>query len=671
MDDEANNRVSLSRRLERRGYEVETAEGASEALDKLFRAHYDLVLLDQMMPEMSGLDLLRLLRATYSETELPVIMVTALDENQAMAEALEEGANDYVLKPVEMPDITARIQTQLKRAKSRRRREPSDAVWDWDPRSGTAHYSEEWADLLGCSTEALCERLAEWLDRIHPGDLVRVHRELKVHLEGATSEFRSEHRLRRNDGSYRWMVMQGVALRDADCRLMRVAGSLSDLPRSHAADQLTGLLSRSQLIARMSDMFRNATPSAQFAVLLIDLDDFRSLNEHAGHQGADEVLLEVSVRLRNVLSEQACVSRAALARAGSDEFAILAEWNGEAGCAASLAKRVLACFADPIRVGNEELTVCGSVGVALGSRVAEPDRLLRDADLALRQAQRQGRGLSWSLFEPGLRNRAHMRATLARDLHHAVERGQLMAFYQPKVELRTGVVRGFEALMRWRHPEFGIVAPSDFIPLAEENGAILGAGEWIVREACRQLAEWRKLVPHLRMSVNLSPRQISDPNLLPMVLGILAETGNDTSALALELTETSLIEEEEIACRVLGEMRRLGVRLMLDDFGTGYASLSYLKVLRFDALKIDRSFVSQLESDEHSAAIIRTILGLARELRMDVVAEGVETEAQLRMLIDMGCRLGQGHYFSRPLEAAHAEEVLARGFVPLPESIPA
>jgi EAL domain-containing protein (putative c-di-GMP-specific phosphodiesterase class I) len=264
-----------------------------------------------------------------------------------------------------------------------------------------------------------------------------------------------------------------------------------------------------------------------------------------------------------------------------------------------------------------------------------------------------------------------MRATLARDLHHAVERGQLMAFYQPKVELRTGVVRGFEALMRWRHPEFGIVAPSDFIPLAEENGAILGAGEWIVREACRQLAEWRKLVPHLRMSVNLSPRQISDPNLLPMVLGILAETGNDTSALALELTETSLIEEEEIACRVLGEMRRLGVRLMLDDFGTGYASLSYLKVLRFDALKIDRSFVSQLESDEHSAAIIRTILGLARELRMDVVAEGVETEAQLRMLIDMGCRLGQGHYFSRPLEAAHAEEVLARGFVPLPESIPA
>jgi EAL domain-containing protein (putative c-di-GMP-specific phosphodiesterase class I) len=223
--------------------------------------------------------------------------------------------------------------------------------------------------------------------------------------------------------------------------------------------------------------------------------------------------------------------------------------------------------------------------------------------------------------------------------------------------------------MRWRHPEFGIISPSDFIPLAETNGVILAAGEWVMREACRQLAAWRVALPHLEMSVNLSPRQISDPNLLGMVRRILAETGNPPLSLGLELTETSLIEEEENARRVLAEMRALGVRLMLDDFGTGYASLAYLNSLRFDVLKIDRSFVSQLETDANSTAIVRTVLGLARDLEMDVIAEGIENEVQLRMLAEMGCEMGQGYYFSRPLEAAQATQLLMRKFAPAPESV--
>jgi diguanylate cyclase (GGDEF)-like protein/PAS domain S-box-containing protein len=669
VDDEINNRISLSRRLERRGYSVETAEGGGEALDKLLREHYDLVLLDQMMPGMSGLDLLKLLRASYSETELPVIMVTALDENQAMAQALEEGANDYVLKPVEMPDITARIQTQLPRSKPRRRPgEGADAAWDWDPQSGTAHFSAEWAELVGCDPAELREDLQEWLGRIHPGDLVRVRRELRAHLEGAAVEFHSEHRLLRKDGSHRWMVAQALALRQPGGRLLRVTGSFSDLANRHGADPLTGLRGRAYLIDHTTEVFCQAHLDRTFAMLLVDLDDFRMLNEHAGHEVADQVLQETAVRLRNALAKEPYLGKSALARVGADEFAVLTECANTREEIKALAESVLGCFQDPILSGEQTLIVLGSVGMALGSSDGAPDRLLRDADLALRQTQRQGR-LSWTLFEPALRNRAHMRATLARDLHYAVEREQLAIVYQPKVELRTGCVAGFEALMRWRHPEFGLVQPADFIPLAEETGDILAAGDWIMRQACRQLALWQASTPQLRMSVNLSPRQVSDPNLVSMVRKILAETGIDPVSLGLELTESSLIEEEENARNVLANMRQLGVRVMLDDFGTGYASLYYLNALRFDALKIDRSFVSQMDSDTHCLTIVRTILGLTRELNMDAIAEGIETEAQLRMLVEMGCEMGQGFYFSKPVDAVQAGVLLAKGFAPQPESV--
>lgn len=669
VDDEFASRTALSRRLERRGYTVDSAEDAGEALDKLLRDRYDLVLLDQMMPGMSGLDLLRLLRATYSPAELPVIMVTAVDNNERIVEALEEGANDYVVKPVEIPDVMARIQAQLLRSKSLRKPSPgaapareTDAPWDWDPVTGTAHFSARWKEIIGHAEDEIGDRLQEWLDRIHPSDLVRVRRQLNAHLEGATPEFRCEHRLRHKSGQYRWVLCRAVALHGEDRKLLRLAGSIADIDDIKGADPLTGLSNRPQMLDRLAARLdrRGATPTDPVTVLLVDLDGLNLVNQSAGHEAGNQVLMEVAARLREVVSRAPFPSGSNLARVGGDEFAILTNCPGGDCEVGQLASAVLQAMDRPVTVGERVLQVAASVGVAIAGPHHTPDQLLRDADLAMCQARRAGHN-RWQLYDPSLRDRAHTAVIVARDLRYAVDRRELVAVYQPKVALCSGRIAGFEALLRWRHPELGILKPCDFIPAAEESGAIVRAGEWILREACRQLRLWHQEFPNdppLVIGVNLSARQLNDPGLAAVVRRALEESGIPPHCLRLELTESVLIAERETARRVLEEIRRMGVGLELDDFGTGYASLSYLNMLRFDALKIDRSFVGRLEADAECRAITRAVLALAKELGMEAIAEGVERGPQLEILREMDCRYGQGRYFSMPVESAPARELL-------------
>lgn len=678
VDDEFASRTALSRRLSRRGFAVDTAEGAGEALDKLLRDRYDLVLLDQMMPGMSGMDLLRLLRATYSPTELPVIMVTAVDQNERLVEALEEGANDYVVKPVEMPDITARIQAQLLRSRGARRPQPEtparivpqpaagqDGPWDWDPVSRTAHFSPRWKEIVGHQNGEIGNHLDEWLDRIHPHDLVRVRQQLNAHMDGALPEFRCEHRLRHKNGKYRWVLCRGVALRSAEGTLLRLAGSLSDIDTVRGADPLTGLCNRPQLIEKLEACLAPGDGGMlPVAVLLVDIDGLRVINQTRGHETGDRVLIEIAGRLRKTVAGTPHFEGATVARVGGDEFAVLCHCPGATCDVGRLAEAILTAIVRPIAVEDHPLQITASVGVVISSGTGHgPDQLLRDADLALCQAQELGRN-RWHLYEPSLRHRAQASVVIARDLRYATERHELLAVYQPKVVIPTGRIAGFEALLRWRHPELGVVMPRDFIPMAEQTGMIVPAGEWILREACRQLKAWLQeflVDPPLSIGVNLSARQLSDPNLANVVRRALEDSGIPPHCLRLELTESALVAEREAARSVLAEIQRMGVGFELDDFGTGYSSLSYLNLLRFDALKIDRSFVGRLETDPESRVITRTVMALARELGMDVVAEGIETEAQVELLQEMGCRYGQGYYFSMPVEAAAARDLLRAG----------
>ena len=551
VDDNPQNRALLLRRLTDSGYQVEVAQDGAEALAKINQAHYDLVLLDQVMPGMSGLDLLRLLRATHSPSELPVIMVSALNDSEAIVGAFDLGANDYVVKPIDLRVMNARIQTQLLRSQAERQ------------------------------------------DRLR--------------------------------------------------------------------DPLTGLGNRVMFLTELEHALARYHPGESLTVLLLDLDGFQSLNDNLGHEAGDQALIEAADRFRRIITESAIHPSCALARVGSDEFAFLLEAT-PAEQAEALAKTVLSSLSRPFRLGDSDVSISACAGIALcASPQTIATELLRDARVAMFEARREGRS-RWEKFDPQLRHRAHIRMAMAIDLHHALERNQMEAFYQPIVHLRTRCAVGFEVLLRWRHPQYGLIQPLDFIPIAEDTGLIVPLGNWVLREAAMQLKIWQTKYPRtapLSMNVNVSVKQLAGCQLLETVEAVLAEAGIAPETLELEITESVLIPELESVQKILSGLRALNVGLKLDDFGTGYSSLSCLRTLQFDSLKIDRSFIQRLNVDRESRAIVETILNLASSLHMTVVAEGIQDEEQRATLLELGCEIGQGFLFSKPVGAAAAEFSLA------------
>ncbi len=670
VDDDLASRTSLAARLEKRGYAVDGAEGASAALEKILREHYDLVLLDQRMPEMSGLDLLRLLRATHSETDLPVIMVTGADDHGTIVAALHEGANDYVIKPVTGPEIAARVQAQLSRAEQARNtearleRDPrAEAAWEWDPASGAVHYSRAWKEFVGSSGQECTGGLNEWFDRVHSLDLLRVRREFHVFVEGAASEFRCEHRLHRGAGRHRWVVCRATAARDGEGRPVRVAGSFTDIDARKTTDPLTGLGNRQCLQDAMAAVLARPAEGDlrhhPWMVLLLDLNGFRAFNELHGEAAGDPLLVRGARRIQAAVAFSRIAEGSTLARCGSDEFAVLARCD--ACDAAALAEALLEAFANPMPEDDLQVSLSINIGIALsdGSGVSL-DQMLASAGQALKAAQAEGPN-RWHVSAPDLRERERLRQIMTRDLRHATERKQLVALYQPQICLATRRLVGFEALMRWRHPELGLLMPGDFISIAEETGLITSLGEWILGEACRQLRAWRDrfpFAPPVTIAVNISPCQLRGPSLLAHLRRALDESGIRPEMLDLELTESCMIGDPETARHTLTAIHQAGVRLTLDDFGTGFANLAHLKIVHFDALKIDRSFVARIDSEAESLAIIKTILALAQDLRMGVIAEGIEDQGQMETLASMGCQVGQGYYFARPVDASTAGEML-------------
>ncbi len=680
VDDEEANRDMLARRLGRAGYRVEVAESARQALELLGRMPVDLVLLDIMMPDMSGVELLRLLRATYSPDELPVIMVSALSDSAQIVEALNLGANDYVTKPVDFLVARARIESQLarKRAeealrKSEERyalavRGANDGLWDWDLEQGTVYYSPRWKQMLGFQDEEIGDAPEEWLGRIHPEDRPGFDAELARHLTpGGQPEFVSEHRLRQCDGTYRWVLSRGIVLRAPDGRARRMAGSLTDITESKTSDPLTGLPNRVQFTDQLERALgrMKAGELSRFAVLFVDLDHFKIINDSLGHLLGDRLLVEVSRRLLGaVRSHQARGRKDLVARLGGDEFAILLENLRHDRDAELVARRILERIQEPFALGGKEAFTGASIGIAVGApEYASALEILRDADTAMYRAKALGRGCH-VVFDAEMRAQAVLRLELENDLRKALERNELEVFYQPKIDLATSALCGFEALLRWRHPRRGLLGPSEFIPIAEETGLIIPIGLWTLGKACRTLRRWLDEFPEqsrLEMSVNVSARQFRQPEFVDQVAQILAETGLPPERLQLEITETVLMEDRRAALGVLERLKALGVGLKIDDFGTGYSSLNYLSEFPFDSLKIDRSFVLHLGRDASALEVVRTILSLGETLRLEVVAEGVESAEQLEPLKKLGCRFGQGYYFAAPMDSDSARRFIVHG----------
>jgi diguanylate cyclase (GGDEF)-like protein/PAS domain S-box-containing protein len=680
VDDNEMNRDMLARRLERKGYVVALAENARNLLERVKQDAVDLVLLDIEMPEISGLDALKTLRELYSPSELPVIMVTAKTQSEDIVKALDLGANDYLTKPIDFPVAVARIGTQLSHKKAQEAlkeseeryalaaRGSNDGLWDWSLSANVVHFSPRWKAMLGFQENEIGTSPEEWFERIHDADRERVKREIAGHQKGVTPHFESEHRVLHKDGSFRWMLSRGVAVHDASGNTTRMAGSQTDITEGKVSDPLTGLPNRLLFIDRVGRLIKHTKRRKDqlFAVLFLDLDGFKMINDSMGHLIGDQLLLGVASRLEKCLRSSDTVARLGetftVARLGGDEFTVLLDDIKDPGDAKRAAERMMKALVAPFILGGKEVFTSVSIGIALSNSAYEQaEDILRDADTAMYRAKSLGKA-RYEVFDADMRAKVMARLQLETDLRHALERGEFRNFYQPIVNLVSGEIAGFEALLRWQHPVRGLLGPIEFIPVAEETGLIRELGWWNLREACRQISEWRAgLIAHaqLTISVNLSAKQFLQPNLVEDIRKLLRELALPPEALKLEITESTVMADPLAAVEMLQQIKSLGIHLAIDDFGTGYSSLSYLHRFPLDTLKIDRSFISGMGEDGEGMEIARTILPMANNLRLDVVAEGVETLQQVAMLKKLHCKYGQGFYFSRPLTAEGTTALLA------------
>jgi diguanylate cyclase (GGDEF)-like protein len=548
-----------------------------------------------------------------------------------------------------------------------------DALWDWNLVTNRVHFSPRWVALMGAEEDEVSSSPQEWFLRVHPEDGVQVSRELEAARNGGAHAFEFRHRMRHKNGSYRWMACTGVVIYDDAGRAIRLTGCHTDVIADAAVDRLTGLPSRVLFVERLTRALDRYSRygNLPFAVLLLGLD--RSMGHTSqANAGVDAPLLtalarrlETCLRVRNETLSKSHDDL--VARLEDDHFAILLEGLGEIGDSQVLAERILAELQSPFTLGARQVYVSASIGIAVSvTGYTSAEAVLSDAETALYRARVLG-GSRSEVFDTAVLRSEQAAVRLESDMTGALDREEFAVVYQPIVSLDSYRIVGFEALIRWHHPTVGLIAPSEFIPVAERTGFIVPLGAWVLRQACMQLNAWREAIPaaaDLWMSVNLSTVQLKRSMVVDEIGAILRECNVSPQAVVLELTEGVACENPAAVKTVLMQLRALGIRISIDDFGTGYSSLSYLRQLPVDTLKVDRSFVLGMRTHDESAAIIGTVTRMARQLGLHVVAEGIEREEQVGLLRSLHCESGQGYLFARPLDVDVATEILKTGVPP-------
>lgn len=544
----------------------------------------------------------------------------------------------------------------------------NDGIWYWDRERDRMHFSARWKELLGFGETDIGSSSAEWFGRIHPADTGRVQLELYSHICGEMDYFESRHRLLDAEANYRWVFARGLAVRNHSGVVVRIGGSLTDVSllmdaESRLAsevmhDELTRLPNRGYFmeVVERSLVRMARREEYQFAVLFVDLDGFKAVNDSRGHAVGDELLVAVARKL------ETCVRPGdVVARLGGDEFTILLDDIESGNDATRIAARIVASMRQPMQVTDGEVTIGGSIGIALSDGMSSTEELIRSADLAMYRAKGRGRG-RYEVFDRAMHSEAVARLRLESELRNAVERREFQLFYQPMVDARTGAIRAMEVLMRWNHPERGVVPADEFITVANQTGLIVSLGTWMLRESCHQVARWQEMfpcTPPLKLSVNFCRREMQNPGLLARIEQLLAETGLAFGSLRIEITEDSLADSFDESPKTYLDLARIGVGFQIDDFGTGTASLSLLHRFPVSAIKIDRSFVFDITEREESREVVSYINAIASAMDVDVIAEGVETEEQERYLSELGCcTLLQGFRYSKPVQASDAADLL-------------
>jgi len=584
VDDVADNRDILTRRLSRRGFEITEAVGGLDALAKISESTFDMVLLDIMMPDLNGNEVLKQIREQYTNFELPVIMVTAKSQSENVVECLDNGADDYITKPVDFNIAMARITSSLKKKE-------------------VADKNSSKVDSFKQTTEILNKTLDQKKQELSIESEKRQITEEKLH----------------------YMAFH---------------------------DTLTGLHNRQgfrELLHSAIEAMR--TTDIEPALLFIDLDAFKSVNDMYGHGIGDKLLSTVADRLKELVGPDTSVCRL-----GGDEFAVVTQFPDQPAKSMALADKIVEHMNMPFVIEGNSLCIGASCGVARASQFKQDlDGLIKAADLAMYHAKSKGR-CGAVLFENRMHEEQEERRSLELDLRYAIQNSELEVFYQPLINVVSNKISGFEALVRWPHKTRGIMSPDSFIPLAEEIGLITKLGNWVLRRACQEATTWPS---HIKVAVNLSPNQFKNDSLLPTLVNVLATTGLNPNRLELEITESALLDSGNRTIKILESIQELGVGISMDDFGTGYSPLSYLQDFKFDKIKIDKCFVQGMDENISDKAIVEAIVKLSNSIGMSTTAEGIETEKQLECVTQRGCTEGQGYLFSRPLTSEDTAQYIA------------
>ncbi len=715
VDDDAVARLLTASALAERRWNVIEADSGAQALAAFVRYQPDVVVLDALMPEIDGFATCERLRRLPGGEHVPVLMLTGLDDEESIARAYEAGATDFFVKSTsQWTLLSQRLRYMLRAARMREELAASQAKltkaqriarlgsWEWDMTRRWVKLSDECFAIAGLARQE--EGLADWFlwTRVLDDERPRIEELFREAVAG-TGQLDFECRIVRPNGQLRMVHVEAEIDRDDTGRAIALHGVLQDITeRKHAEEQirqladfdsLTGLPNRRYFREQFAASLERARAcGTHVAVLFIDIDRFKQVNDTLGHQVGDQLLREVATRLHLAVREGDTVARAddgvpadagaaaavrprapeaaawpsadtpgGVARLGGDEFTILLTDLADAGVAERVAARLLEVLRAPIACGGQEVFVTASIGVALFPQHGDDvETLVRKADIAMYAVKDAGRN-GWQVFDDAMNTATAERWRLETALHRALERKELVLHYQPKVDAVEGRIVGAEALMRWRRGD-DLVAPAEFIALAEETGLIVPITEWAIAEVCRQIAAWRAAgVAAVPVSINISSRHVQRADLVAPVRRALAVSGLPARMIELELTETVLMHNLATALPLLQALKQLGVSISIDDFGTGYSSLAYLKRLPIDTLKIDRSFVRELEASGDNAAIVAAIIAMSRSLNLRVVAEGVETSEQMTRLVAEGCRLMQGWLFARALPADEFADLLRAG----------
>jgi diguanylate cyclase (GGDEF)-like protein/PAS domain S-box-containing protein len=687
VDDDPQVRKLLELLLRREGYRTRTAVNGEEALATIKYALPDLILLDVMMPGMDGCQVASQLKANAETSSIPIIMLTALSDHSARLAALEAGVEEFLSKPVDRAELWLRVrnllrlktfgdllrkhsailedQVQQRTADLQQFRTAMDVTADAITLINRStlrfvEFNASACDMLGYSREELLQMCPGELDGSSTADLQVLFDDI---IAGQNANELTETQLRRKNGSHVQVEIRRQAYRSGEEWI--IVGVVRDITERKEADKrllhmahydaLTGLPNRTLFYATLQIILAQAADNKwQVAVLFIDLDHFKNVNDTFGHAIGDELLRQLSNRLVQ------CVNiRDTVGRLGGDEFAlILMMQDGQKG-ATSMVKKVREELRAPFHLKGHDVPVTASIGIALyPDDDTVPDTLIKYADTAMYRAKQAGRD-SYRFFTAEMNTEVLVRLDLETALRKAVENEEFVLHYQPKVRLSDGRVCGLEALLRWERPGHGLISPNIFIPVLEETGMIIPVGKWIITAACQQIAQWQRSgIGPVQVSVNVSARQFNKDDLWAEVIRALKDNDVAANLLELELTESSLMINTERTIVSLQKLRGLGIKVSIDDFGTGYSSLSYLRRFQIDTLKIDISFIREVTVNSEDAAIVLAIIHLAHSLKLDVIAEGVETVEQMDFLQRNHCDQIQGYLFSRPLGLSAIEQLL-------------